>query len=333
MMSQGRWATFKGFRGATTYIKNQAEVRYVRGVSIPLSSPFRSWPRLLMYGTLACVPRYNEFVFVDTGDNMGAGGLQGAADVGSLGVIEMTLHHVDKRPCAGRPTCQTCAKPKRDAGAGKVAPKLPAAGVNNKKFFEVRLAQTAWSIVIPAASQHSRRRAGAGVQLPSLGSKAGAASTRLGHKKTCHYKAVGPAVAIVKLRYEMADTLRLRQVLDPRNPQHRALLPAAVAAAADAAAVAAVPAGAYTSRDRHRQVTLCRTVDEVGAVMWCGGRRQRKRKRRTQTRRAVGAQRRPAGGSRPHTRGGRGSGACCLCTLTPVTSCVLVTRSGQYAFV
>jgi hypothetical protein len=69
---------------------------------------------------------------------------------------------------------------------------------------------------------------------------------------------------MVKLRCEMADTLRLRQVLDPRNPQHRALLPAAVAAAA------AVPAGAYTSRFRHRWVTVDGTGDEVGGgdVVW-----------------------------------------------------------------
>ena len=50
----------------------------------------------------------------------------------------------------------------------------------------------------------------------------------------------------VKLRCETAGTLRLRQVLDPRIPQHRALLPAA--AVPPAAAAAAVPAGAAASR-------------------------------------------------------------------------------------
>ena len=82
------------------------------------------------------------------------------------------------------------------------------------------------------------------MQLPSLGSKAGAASTVGYAAHAFHYSVVGAAAATVKLRCEMADTLRLRQVLDPRNPQHRALLPAAVAAAA-AAAAAAVPAGAF----------------------------------------------------------------------------------------
>ena len=84
--------------------------------------------------------RYNEFVFVDTGDNigMGGGGLQGAADVDSLGVIEVKLWHTEQRPCIGRPACTGCAVLERPTGAGKVAPKLPAAGVNNKKFFQVR---------------------------------------------------------------------------------------------------------------------------------------------------------------------------------------------------
>ena len=49
-------------------------------------------------------------------------------------------------------------------------------------------------------------------------------------------------VSSVKLQCETADTLRLRKVLDPRIPQHRALLPAA--AVPPAAAAAAVPAGA-----------------------------------------------------------------------------------------
>jgi hypothetical protein len=89
--------------------------------------------------------RYNEFVFVHTGDNigMGAGGLQGAADVDSLEVIEVTLHHVESYPCIGPPACTRCAPEARQVGAGKVAPKLPAAGVNNKKFFQVRIAQAA----------------------------------------------------------------------------------------------------------------------------------------------------------------------------------------------
>jgi hypothetical protein len=57
---------------------------------------------------------------------------------------------------------------------------------------------------------------------------------------------VGGVVSSVKLQCEKADTLRLRQVLDPRIPQHRALLPAA--AVPPAAAAAAVPAGAAAAR-------------------------------------------------------------------------------------
>jgi hypothetical protein len=108
--------------------------------------------------------RYNEFVFVVAGDNKPAGAGGGAAAAADrLGTIEVTVSRCEKTRCVGLPACDRCAA-KRKPGvgkAGKATANLPAAGAN-KKFFE----------------------------LPSLGSKAGAASTVGYAAKTHHYTKV-----------------------------------------------------------------------------------------------------------------------------------------------
>jgi hypothetical protein len=96
---------------------------------------------------------------VDVGDNpVGAGG--GAAAVDSLGTIEVTVEHQKATRCVGLPACDRCALWEKQAG--KAAPKVAVVGADNKKFF----------------------------LLPSLGSKAGAASTSEHAAPTYHYAPV-----------------------------------------------------------------------------------------------------------------------------------------------
>ena len=99
-------------------------------------------------------------MFVDAGDNKPAGAGGGAAAAADrLGTIEVKLRRCETTRCVGLPACDRCAakseKKRGEGRAGKATAKLPAAGAN-KKFFE----------------------------LPSLGSKAGAASTNEKAAKT-----------------------------------------------------------------------------------------------------------------------------------------------------
>jgi hypothetical protein len=105
-------------------------------------------------------------VFVDAGDNKPAGAGGGAAAAADrLGTIEVKLRRCETTRCVGLPACDRCAakseKKRGEGRAGKATANLPAAGAN-KKFFE----------------------------LPSLGSKAGAASTNEKAAKTHHYTKV-----------------------------------------------------------------------------------------------------------------------------------------------
>jgi hypothetical protein len=81
-------------------------------------------------------------------------------------MIEVTVRRCEKTRCVGLPACDKCAamseKKRGEGKAGKATANLPAAGADDRKFF----------------------------QLPSLGSKAGAASTVGYAAKTHHYTTV-----------------------------------------------------------------------------------------------------------------------------------------------